>query len=100
VVVITEPTLSGIHDLKRVVELADGFGTKISVVINKHDINPEMAKEIESFCRQNNLMLAGMIPFDAMMVEAMVNQKTITEYAPGSDLAEELKRIWTRIEKM
>jgi len=100
VVVITEPTLSGMHDLKRVVELAGGFGAKISVVINKHDINPKMTNEIENYCRHNEILLAGKIAFNAMMVEAMVNQKTITEYAPDSDLAEELKRIWIKIEKL
>ncbi len=100
VVVITEPTRSGLHDLKRVVELAQSFETRISVIINKYDINPEVADEIERFCTQNDLLLAGKIPFNTMMVDAMVNQKTITEYAPESELALDLRTIWQRIEKM
>lgn len=92
-VVITEPTMSGIGDLKRVYELADHFAIPLKVIINKADINPEMADRIENFCDENNIGFIGRIPYDKVFLDAMVNQKTLPEHAPGHALNKTLRQI-------
>lgn len=76
VIIVTEPTLSGLHDLVRVYELTKKFRLKVSVLINKYDLSMEMTSKIEEFCIENNIYIGLKIPFDKNMVEAIV-QKTI-----------------------
>jgi len=75
VIIVTEPTLSGLHDLVRVYELTKKFRLKVSVVINKYDLSMEMTSKIEEFCVENNIDLGLKIPFDKRMVEAIVNKE-------------------------
>lgn len=99
VLVITEPSKSGMHDMKRVVELAQNFKLPVYVVINKVDINPVIAEEIKAFCLQKDIQVIGELPFDSTFVDAMVNQKTILEYAPNSIVSNQIKSIWHRLIK-
>lgn len=96
-VVVTEPTLSGINDLKRIIELCKGFNMRIWVIINKYDLNEQMSNQIFHFCHDNNIMLAGKIPFSPLVVEAMTQLKTVLEYAPHSDIAHDIKRMYKMI---
>jgi len=95
-VVVTEPTPSGLHDLKRVAELCEGFRTKVAVLVNKWDINPAMTEEIETYCRSKGYVLVGRFPHDRAVVDAMLQRKVITEYDAGP-LAETLKDSWADI---
>ena len=97
-VVVTEPTLSGLHDASRVVDVARHFSVPVQMVINKYDLNLEMSEEIEAYCVLNNIPLAGKVRFDRSVVEAMVEGKTIVEYkdAPVKD---EIRAIWGELEK-
>jgi MinD superfamily P-loop ATPase len=97
VVVVTEPTISGLHDLKRTLEIVTKFNLKAWVIINKYDLNTEMAAQIEAFCQDSKISLAGKLPFDSLVVDAMVNCKSIIEWAPKSELSNELKDIWNTI---
>ena len=92
-VVVTEPTLSGLHDADRVIKVAGHFNIPVRVVINKYDLNAEMAEKISDYCAKNNIPLAGKIPFDRAVVEAMIEGKTITEYK-DSDASKEVVNIW------
>jgi len=92
--VVTEPTISGIHDLQRALRLLEHFSVKPLVCINMYDINKDNTEKILSFCEENNTDVAGRIPFNLKVTEAMVNGKTIIEYSPGSDVAKEIKDIW------
>ena len=83
VVVVTEPTFSGIHDLKRVIEVANHFEIPQSVIINKKDINPKKVGEIESFCKTKQIPLLGIIPYDTVFTKAMIAEKTIPEFDNG-----------------
>ena len=94
-VVVTEPTMSGVHDLKRVIEVIRHFGVKPAVVINKYDINEEISSEIEVYCSENDLPLLGKIPFDKRAVEAVVNRKSVPEYC-DCELSDIIKEIWER----
>lgn len=96
VVIVTEPTFSAISDLKRVLTLTQHFGIQSMVLINKSDLNPENTKEVEGFCRQEKIELAGKLPFDNAFTQAMVEGKTIIEHS-DSNLVKEIKSIWDRI---
>jgi MinD superfamily P-loop ATPase len=97
VIIVTEPTVSGLHDLKRTLELLPGFKQKVWVIINKHDIYPEMTQQIETYCNRCGIAVAGKLAFDPVVVEAMVNCQTITEWAPASMISKEIARIWNTI---
>jgi MinD superfamily P-loop ATPase len=92
--VVTEPTMSGIHDLQRALQLLAHFSVTPLVCVNMHDINKDNTKKISSFCKENNIKVVGRIPFNPKVTEAMVNGKTIIEYAPESDVAKEIGNIW------
>ncbi|MEA3358325.1 MAG: 4Fe-4S binding protein [Thermodesulfobacteriota bacterium] len=97
VLIVTEPTLSGHHDMDRVVELTRHFGIPAYVCINKFDINPEMTKTIEQYAHDNGLPVMGKIPFDPFFTKAMVEKKTIIEYDSNSDAARAVKEIWEKV---
>ncbi|HPE34256.1 MAG TPA: ATP-binding protein [Bacteroidales bacterium] len=98
VIIVTEPSLSGMHDLKRAVEIALKFNLNPWVIINKYDLNIDVTDEIEKYCHHAGLRFAGKLRFDPVMVDAMVNCKSIPEWAPYSDLSKDLKAIWEAIE--
>ncbi len=95
---VTEPTLSGIHDLERVVGVAQHFNVPVMVCINKYDINPLNAAKIEAFCGKNGLAVAGKIPYEKNVTKAMVNKKSIIEY-PCGEVTEEATRLWEKVGK-
>lgn len=97
VLIVTEPTLSGHHDMDRVVELAQHFQIPASVCINKFDLNPEMTETIEEYAGQRGLPVVGRIPFDPVFTEAMVQKQTIIEYNSSSEAAQAVKGIWERV---
>lgn len=80
VLVVTEPTKSGIKDLTRVVDLCNHFGIFTMACINKYDINEDMSKEIDEYLRSKNIDLVGKIPYDNMVVKSINELKPITKY--------------------
>jgi MinD superfamily P-loop ATPase len=96
VLFVTEPTLSGWHDLNRIRDLAAHFKIPGMVLINKHDLNREMADRIEVACRDKGIEMAGRLPYDPQVTEAMVRGKTILEWSPNG-IGSEIERIWKRI---
>jgi MinD superfamily P-loop ATPase len=95
-VVVTEPTLSGLHDARRVIGVARHFRVPVQMVINKFDLNEEMTARIEEYCRKESIQLAGKITFDENVVRAVVNGSTVVEY-PGLKAKDEITRIWEAI---
>ncbi|MDI6869220.1 MAG: P-loop NTPase [Coprothermobacterota bacterium] len=95
--IVTEPTMSGIHDLRRALDLLKHFSLPAFVCINKYDINEDNAQKIESFCRVNGLEFVGKIPFDPVVTEAMLEGKPVVEFAPESPVAREIKNMWERL---
>jgi MinD superfamily P-loop ATPase len=94
VLIVTEPTLSGHHDMDRVVELANHFEIPASICINKYDLNPDMTAVIEHYAKDRALPIAGKIPFDPTFTKAMVQKQTIIEYDEKSQSAQALREIW------
>jgi len=97
VVLVTEPSLSGIHDLERIVELTENFKLHPLVVINKYDLNPEIAQKIEVWCKTASIPVIGRLPFEKEVVEAMLHVKSIVEWQPNSAISQEIKKIWETI---
>jgi MinD superfamily P-loop ATPase len=99
VVIVTEPTISGLHDLQRTVEIVQKFNLGAYVIINKFDLNPSMSREIEIWCKHNGIIMAGKLPFDPKMVEAMVQAKSIIEYNRNLSISNEIIKTWNEILK-
>lgn len=89
-VIVTEPTLSGLHDLKRVAKLCEGFKTKVAVLINKHDLNLAQAMAIDKYCEKRGYPVICHFPHDHAVTEAMVQGRTVNELdnSAASDLLE------------
>ena len=98
-VVVTEPTLSGIHDLERVVKVAQHFGVKTVVIINKFDINLENSAKIEDWCKETNISVIGKINFDNIITEALVKGLPVVEYSDNTT-TKEIKNIWQKINQL
>ena len=94
--IVTEPTPSGLHDLQRVAELCSHFKIKVAVIINKFDLNLEQTAGIEEYCRSKGYELAGNLPHDDMVTEAMVQRKVITEIK-GSSMDSMVRQTWDKI---
>lgn len=97
VVIVTEPSKSGMLDLKRIWSLCKSFRLPAYVLINKYDLHIAQSKEIEAFCKANGIRLAGRISFDPIIVDAMVHCKTVTEWVPGSGIVSEIKTAYRKI---
>jgi len=95
--VVTEPTMSGIHDLERALQLLKHFNVQPFVSVNMYDINKDNAEKIVGFCEENGIKVAGKITFNPIVTEAMVNGKPIVEYAPGSAVTKEIEQIWKNL---
>jgi len=100
VLIVTEPTVSGIHDMKRVAELAAHFRVPAAVCINKWDINAEAAEEIALFCQRQGIPLAGRIPYDREVARALVQRRILVEHDPTGRASGEIKLIWDRVRSM
>ncbi len=98
VLIVTEPTLSAIHDLERIIGVANHFKIPAIVCINKYDINTENSKKIENYCKKNKIKVAGKIPYDIIITEAMVGEKSIIEYSKGK-ISYKIAKMWNKILK-
>jgi len=96
VLIITEPSLSGLHDMKRVFELSRFLTAPAMVSVNKHDINPQITRTIISYAEEHNIKYVGSIPYDPDVIAAMVAQKTLVEYSSGKAAAA-VKGIWHNV---
>ncbi|MBN2610668.1 MAG: 4Fe-4S binding protein [Bacteroidales bacterium] len=97
VIAVTEPTLSGWHDLERLLGLINGFKTPVKVIINKYDLNKQMADNIERNLEKSGVTVIGKIPYDESIVYALIEGKTIREYSPDSQLAKQFNVIWNQV---
>jgi len=98
VVIVTEPTQSGLHDLKRLINLLKIFKIPSGVIINKYDINTDMSNSIEKFIRPEGISLLAKIPFDKKFIKAIQNSKSIIEY--NHAYMDTFKTIWNDIQKV
>ena len=99
VLAVTEPTVSGEHDLERVAQLVKGFGIPMAVCINKADLNPEMVTRIREDCQRLGLSIVGELSYDKAVTEAQVAGKSIVEYG-ASTVAAQMEDMWNMLETM
>ncbi|HSL60687.1 MAG TPA: 4Fe-4S binding protein [Desulfotignum sp.] len=97
ILIVTEPTVSGIHDMKRVADLAAHFRIPAMVCINKYDLNINQTEEIETIAREKNIGMAGKIPFDPVFTRAMIQVQTVLEYDENSPASRAVKEIWQAV---
>jgi MinD superfamily P-loop ATPase len=95
--VVTEPTLSGIHDMERVIGVARHFGIKTVVCVNKYDLNLKNTQVIEEYCQESNIKVIGKIPFDKIVIEALVKEMPVVEYS-DSISASEIRDLWNKVQ--
>ncbi len=99
VLIVAEPTVSGRHDMERVVELAGFFKIPAMVCVNKFDLNPNMGRAIESFAIERDIGVVGRVPFDPAFTRAMVQGKTIVEFDGRSEGCEAVLEIWDNMSR-
>ncbi|MBL7134633.1 MAG: (4Fe-4S)-binding protein, partial [Phycisphaerae bacterium] len=93
VLVVTEPTLSGLHDLGRVVDLTKHFGIETLICINKWDLNEELAGRIEDQAAEGGLKVAGRVRYDKAVTEAQIQRRSVVEYARDG-VADDVRQLW------
>jgi MinD superfamily P-loop ATPase len=94
--VVTEPTVSAVHDLERILGVAEHFQVKSAVCINKYDLNPDVAHHIEEICSQKQIKIVGKLPFDQTVVKAMVLGEPVVKI--GGPAAEGIRELWRALE--
>lgn len=99
VLIVTEPTKSGLHDLRRLVELIRSFEVPAYAVINKCDINKNVADQIEEYLESENIKVLARFPFDKRIVKAMAEGKTIIEYDMNSEFSKKIIEVWKMLNK-
>ncbi len=99
VLIVSEPTVSGQHDMKRVAELAAFFKVPAMLCVNKFDLNPKQGEAIEAFAREKGVRVLGRIPFDPAFTRAMVQGQTIFEFAPNSQGCRDVREIWGNLSR-
>jgi len=95
--VVTEPTLSGLHDLQRVAELCRQLNVKAAVCINKADLNPEVADAIEREASRWHMPVLGRVRYDESVTTAQVNKQAVVEHG-DSPASVEIRALWARIQ--
>ena len=95
--IVAEPTAAGIHDMERVLATTAHFRVPALVCINKADIYPAGTAQIQAYCQERNIEVAGHIPFDATVTEAMVQGQPVTAFSPDAPASQALVALWQRI---
>ncbi len=99
VLVVTEPTLSGLHDLERVIRLTNHFGIPATIVVNKYDVNPEVARTAEQHARTLGAWLGGRVRFDPAVTEAQIRGLSVVEHS-SNGAAADIVEVWKSVQKV
>jgi len=97
--IVTEPTLSGIHDMQRVVQLIEHFRLPTAVIINKWDLNPDNSRRIRDFCEKHSIPVVGEMPFDETATHAIAAGKPLVEFSDGP-AASAVRQAWERTREL
>lgn len=97
VVIVTEPTISGLQDMQRAVDVVSKFSLDFFVIVNKYDLNIGVSAQIDKWCEERDIPVAAHLPFDPEVVNAMVAGKTIIEYNQGSEISRLIREAYSLI---
>lgn len=92
--IVTEPTVAGVHDLERVLQTTEHFGLPAVVCVNKADLHPDAVARIEAYCRERGIDVIGHLPFDTSVTQAMVQGLPVTAYSHAK-ITQVLRQVWT-----
>ena len=95
---VTEPTVSGVHDLERILKVIKHFGVKSGVVVNKYDLNEDLTESVKEITKEYNSEFLGTIPYGKEVTEAQMRELSVVEYT-DSPLTDSIKEIWKKIVK-
>jgi len=95
--IVAEPSVAGVHDMRRILQTTEHFGVQSVVCINKADLYAEGTKEIETYCQEQGIEVIGSIPFDLNITRAMASGDPVTAYDPDGDASQALREIWKRV---
>jgi MinD superfamily P-loop ATPase len=98
--IVTEPSVSGRHDMERVTRLAAHFKVPAMVCVNKFDLNPDETRTIEAYAVQKGLTMVGKVPFDPVFTKAMVQGQTVMEYNKDSEGAHAVETVWEKVQNV
>ena len=98
VVLVTEATVSGLHDLKRVQKLIKTFSLRSLCIINKYDLNEKLTQEMESYLKDEGIEVIGKLPYDEIFTKALSEAKPIVEYDNDSKISKIIENCWNTIE--
>ena len=97
IIAITEPTPSGLHDLKRAIEMVNQFNISFGIVINKADLKSASQKQLNKYIKKSSYDILGEINFDLSIPEAMSYAEPVVDYAPESVASQAINRIYTKL---
>ena len=97
VVIVAEPSVSGLHDMERVAQLAAHFKVPAMVCVNKFDLNLDQAQAIESLARKRGIDVLGRVPFDPVFIQSMIKRKTIFEHNTESPASSAVRQLWEKV---
>lgn len=98
VLIVTEPTVAGVHDMERVLDLSAHFGVPAMVIINKSDLNPAQAQRIEAIAAEKQSKVVARIPFDRAVNDALMAGSTVVQYNGGKSLAgDAIRAAWQAV---
>ena len=95
--IVAEPTVAGVHDMRRVLQTVNHFGVRAVVCINKADIYPAGVDEIEAFCRESGIETVGRIPFDLTVASAMVAGEAVTAFRSQAPSSVAIAAVWEKV---
>jgi MinD superfamily P-loop ATPase len=94
---VVEPTVSGVHDLERALGTVQHFGVPALVCINKADLSPDRSVAIQAYCAAEGIEVVGMLPYDTIVTEAMVQGQPVTAYEPQGMMTRALRNMWAKV---
>jgi MinD superfamily P-loop ATPase len=100
VLIVAEPTMSGLHDMQRVFHTTDHFGIRSLVCVNKADLYPPAVTEIKTYCQDHSIEFIGCIPFDEIVTDSMVRGQVVTAFQPDSSASRAVQAIWERLNNL
>lgn len=96
--IVTEPTPSGIHDLERILELANHFGIDARILVNKSDLNRDRTQDIWDLAARRGIVVVGILPYSPLFVESQVVGNPVLVHFPESEIADRIREIWNEVE--
>ena len=94
--IVTEPTVSGVHDMRRILDVTGHFGVPAGIVVNKHDLNSGMTEKIRKISAERGIEFLGTVPYDKIVTRAQMKKLSVVEFGEGP-VTESIKKIWEKI---